>query len=169
MKLMNYYIVTVFFILNCYFPACSAQWQYINKATTDVKDVVGTALEPLKSEFYKLSPKGRYATGVVAGYTSAKIAYKTTAKVVKYTGVAFIAAEIANQAGLLEDVQLSEENSKSLQLARQKVTETVNSCRLQVRKHVSIDNMRSLFDRTMEKDTMGTLGFATGAVAGLVW
>jgi len=91
MKLTNYYVGTILFILSCYIPACSAQWEYINEATTEVRNVVGTALEPLKTEFHKLSPKGRYATGVVAGYTSAKVAYKTTAKIVKFTGVAFIA------------------------------------------------------------------------------
>lgn len=168
MKLTNY-LSSIFLILNYCCLVCSAQWEKINEATADIRNIIGTALEPLEGEFHKLSPKGRYATGVVVGYTSAKFAYRTTVKIAKCTGAAFIVAEVANRVGLLDDIQLSEEKSQSLQIVRKKVTETMNCCRLEVRKRFSIDNMKSLFDRTMEKDTMCSLGFATGAVAGLVW
>jgi len=170
----------IFLILNYSCLVCLAQldditkatsaltsWEQISKVTADVRDQIGTALEPLQGEFHKMSPKGRYATGVVVGYTSTKFAFKTTVKIAKVSGAAFIVSEVANRAGVLSNI--SEENAESLQTVRQKVTETVNCCRLQVRKHLSIGNIRSIFDRTMEKDTMGTLGFTTGAVAGLVF
>lgn len=93
----------IFLILNYSCLVCLAQldditkatsaltsWEQISKVTADVRDQIGTALEPLQGEFHKMSPKGRYATGVVVGYTSTKFAFKTTVKIAKVSGAAFI-------------------------------------------------------------------------------
>ena len=77
-------------------------------------------------------------------------------------------SEVADRVGLLDDVKLTSEQMRVHKMLQQKVTQTVDSCRKKVREHFSLDSMRSLFDRSMEKDIMGTFGFATGAISGLV-
>ena len=81
--------------------------------------------------------------------------------------------EVLHQAGVLDDISYpssssSDSSHKFIRGIRQKITSTVNDCRITVRKHLSVENMRQVYKSCLENDKMGTLGFTTGAVAGLL-
>ena len=78
-------------------------------------------------------------------------------------------SEVLDQTGVLDDVELSEDSSTVLAIAKRKMKTTVNDCRYIVKDHLNIEKMRSTFRACQEKDKLATMGFTTGAVAGLVW
>jgi hypothetical protein len=78
-------------------------------------------------------------------------------------------SEVLDQVGVLDNVELSEDSSTVLAIAKRKMRDTVNDCRHVVKDHLSIEKMRSNFRACQETDKLATMGFTTGAVAGLVW
>jgi len=78
-------------------------------------------------------------------------------------------SEVLNQVGVLDKVDLPEGSDQFVNNIKQKITGAVNDCRLAVRSHCSVDKIRDAYGSALEKDKMGTLGWTTGAVAGLVW
>jgi hypothetical protein len=139
----------------------------LDEATDIIQNTAGQALEHVKSKYNQLPPKGKFATGAICGFTSSKIIVKQTMRTVKFAGAAFIISEVMDRVGLLDDVKTN--NHQAIQMMKQKVTSTIKDCRLSIQKHVTLDNVRSIFDNAMTQDKMATLGFTTGTVAGLVW
>mmetsp|Transcript_2348 Transcript_2348/g.3496 ORF Transcript_2348/g.3496 Transcript_2348/m.3496 type:complete len:174 (+) Transcript_2348:118-639(+) len=135
----------------------------------DTKENFKETIQPAKEKYEELPPKGKFGVGALAGYVATKTTVRSTVKAAKYTGAAFIISEVLNQAGVLEKVDIPAGGNEMLQNVKQKVTGAVNDCRLAVRKHCSVDKARNIFQVAIKKDKMGTLGFTTGAVAGLVW
>ena len=77
--------------------------------------------------------------------------------------------EVLHQAGVLDEISYPSDSShKFIHDMRQKIASTVNDCRITVRKHLNVDNMRKVYTSCLENEKMGTLGFTTGAVAGLL-
>jgi len=135
----------------------------------DTVDNIKEALQPLKDKYDDLPPKGKFGIGAIGGFACTKMTVGTTVKVAKITGAAFIISEVLNQAGVFEMVSLPEQGDDMILAVRKKVSGAVNDCRLAVRKHLSVDKFRSGYESCLRADKMGTLGFTTGAVAGLVW
>lgn len=55
-----------------------------------------------------------------------------------------------------------------IQQFKSAVTSQVNNCRLVIRKHCDLTKMKAQFETCLENDRVGTLGFASGAVAALI-
>mmetsp|Transcript_10741 Transcript_10741/g.13580 ORF Transcript_10741/g.13580 Transcript_10741/m.13580 type:complete len:191 (-) Transcript_10741:79-651(-) len=132
----------------------------------DVTD--NNIIQPLKEQYDNLPPKGKFVSMAIAGFATSRVTVRTSVKAIKYTGAAFIISEVLNHAGILDDIELSEESTQVFKMVKRKITSKVNDCRLLVRKHCSMHNIRDTFDNCIEKDKLATLGFTTGAVAGLV-
>jgi hypothetical protein len=135
----------------------------------DLRERTMVCLQPLFERFDDLPPKGKFGVSAVGGFAATKISIRTTMKAVKVGGAAFIMTEVLHQAGVLDDASnrsdLSHDFFHGIQ---QKVASTVNDCRIAVREHLNMDNMRRVYKSCLENEKMGTLGFTTGAVAGLL-
>lgn len=133
------------------------------------KDTVGNLLEPFRDQYKTLSPKGKFVTGAVAGIASSKVVVRTSMKAIKYTSAVIIITEVLSRSGVLDEVELSEESNQVVHLVRQKTVQTVAFCRDCIHKHATTENLRNIYEYALKRDKMTTMGFATGAAAGLVW
>lgn len=76
--------------------------------------------------------------------------------------------EIAKKGDELVDINLTAEGENALKGLKQRICSTVNECRMKVRKELNMEKVRSHYQELLEKDKLGTLGFTTGAVFGLL-
>lgn len=142
----------------------------IEDLTQDLKDKTMVSLQPLVEKFDNLPPKGKFGISALGGFAITKISIRTTMKAVKIGGAAFIMTEVLHQAGVLDSVSnRSEASHEIIYGIRQKIASTVNGCRIAVRRKLNVDNMRQVYKSCLENEKMGTLGFTTGAVAGLLF
>lgn len=175
MKSNHYSIITkilLSFLLISSSP-CSAfnLDETLQETLTSLQSSTTETLQPLIDQYDSLPPKGRFGIGCIGGYTVTKLSVRTAVRAAKYTGAAFILSEVLNHAGVLDPIsdKMSDEGAEIANIVRKKVKMVVNDCRMAVRNHVRLDKMREGYERCMERDQLGTLGFTTGAVAGLVW
>ena len=77
--------------------------------------------------------------------------------------------EVLGRTGVLDDVELSDESNQIVQLVRQKAVQTATYCRNCIHEHVTINNVRNVYENALNNDKMTTMGFASGAAIGLVW
>ena len=137
----------------------------------DIKSPIESITVPLKQQFDALPPKGKFATGAFVGFAATRVAIKTTTGILKIAGATFVASEVLNRAGVFNTVDLpdiSEENMALLKKARRVAASSLNNFRMEVRQRLSPEKVKSVFDSALEKERMGTLGLASGAVAGFV-
>mmetsp|Transcript_12661 Transcript_12661/g.23732 ORF Transcript_12661/g.23732 Transcript_12661/m.23732 type:complete len:168 (-) Transcript_12661:88-591(-) len=141
----------------------------VEDVVDDLREKTIDSLQPLFDKFDDLPPKGKFGVSAIGGFAITKISMRTTIKVVKVGGAAFIMTEVLHQAGVLDDFSYPSDSSHKFILGiRQKIASTVNECRITVRKHLNVDNMRQVYKSCLQNEKMGTLGFTTGAVAGLL-
>ena len=61
-------------------------------------------LASLHQHYEQLSPKGKAVAGATAGFVGSRIALKTVTRVVKYGAAAFIAAEVLQLTGVMDQI-----------------------------------------------------------------
>ena len=160
-------IISLFLCLATTHPVLATP-EIVEDAIDSIKTTASNIIQPLKEKYNDLPENAKFGVGALGGYVLTKTTIRTTVKVTKYTGAAFILSEVLNHAGLLDKVSPSGNGDEMLSKAKRKVTNTVNTCRLAAEKHLSYEKFKETFDKCVEKDKMGTLGVTTGTVMGLI-
>lgn len=125
-------------------------------------------LTPLKKKYDTLPPKGKFATGALAGFTATRVVASTAIKGAKIVGVAFVASEVLNYAGLLDVDELMKENADLVNRVQKTFKTNMDKVRVQIRHHLNPNSVKGYIETAVEKDRMGTLGLATGIASGIL-
>lgn len=109
--------------------------------------------------------KGKFATGAVVGFGASRIAIKSAVGVVKVAGAAFIATEVLNAVGVLDDIpKFSDDQTEITESLKRRALTYASDFRTMVRKRLNPEKIKSL----METDRMATMGAAAGAFVGFL-
>ncbi|GFH48307.1 hypothetical protein CTEN210_04783 [Chaetoceros tenuissimus] len=135
-------------------------------------------MQPIVEKYEQLPPQGKFGVASIGGFVGTKISIRSTGKLLRISGATFLLSEVMHQAGLLDeiakkgdefvDINLTAEGENALKGIKQRICSTVNECRMKVRKELNMEKIRSHYQELLEKDKLGTLGFTTGAVFGLL-
>ena len=63
---------------------------FVKETTEQLQSILGGALRPLREQYDALPPKGKFGTGIFVGFTFSKVAVRSTVKVAKIAGSAFV-------------------------------------------------------------------------------
>eukprot|EP00428_Durinskia_dybowskii_P046548 CAMPEP_0170352310 /NCGR_PEP_ID=MMETSP0116_2-20130129/77466_1 /TAXON_ID=400756 /ORGANISM="Durinskia baltica, Strain CSIRO CS-38" /LENGTH=156 /DNA_ID=CAMNT_0010606235 /DNA_START=124 /DNA_END=594 /DNA_ORIENTATION=+ len=120
----------------------------------------------LQEKYEEMPEKGRFAAGAVAGFVGSRVAVRSAVTIIKVAGAAYIATEVMNAAGVLDDidVRLSDEQTELVQGLKRRALTLADEFRTTVRRRLNPDKIKLL----MEKDRMATMGVATGAFVGFL-
>lgn len=137
---------------------------------SDFTRKISDVSRPLQESYTNLPPKGKFATGAVAGFTTIRLMLNTATRFLKIGGAVFLLSEAFHASGLLDDVDLiSDENEAKLHQMKHTMLREADKMRLHVReKYLNLANVRSFVSKAMDNDVLVTTGFATGAAIGLI-
>ena len=162
------------------FTTTAAAGNVIEETMESVKKQTIRSLQPLHQQYESLPPKARFGVSALGGFLATKLTIRQTVKIAKFGGAAFVISEVMHQAGVLEiekgtfggiemDDILSDRSEEALKGFKQKVFHRIDQCRMTVREQLNLGKIREEYKNCLERDKLGTLGFTTGTVAGLVW
>mmetsp|Transcript_22798 Transcript_22798/g.63603 ORF Transcript_22798/g.63603 Transcript_22798/m.63603 type:complete len:160 (-) Transcript_22798:1476-1955(-) len=118
-----------------------------------------------KEKYDGLPESGKFATGAAIGFGGSRVAVNSAVGVVKFAGAAFVASEVLNAAGLLDDIpSFSDEQVQLAESMKRRALKTAQGFRQKVRDSVNPAKVQSF----LETDKMAAMGLAAGAFVGFV-
>jgi hypothetical protein len=169
----------VFVLFTFTFTTTAAAGNVIEETMESVKKQTIRSLQPLHQQYESLPPKARFGVSALGGFLATKLTIRQTVKIAKFGGAAFVISEVMHQTGVLDTIEgntnidfddiLSDRSEDALKGFKQKVFHRIDQCRMTVREQLNLGKIREEYKNCLERDKLGTLGFTTGTVAGLVW
>ena len=114
------------------------------------------SLQLLKDKYEDLPPPGKFAATAVVGFFGSRVALKTFVGAAKVAGAAFIATEVLSASGVLDDMPPFVDDH----------VQTVTSVKDRVL--LEADKFRKGVRKSLKKEKMAALGFASGAFVGII-
>lgn len=121
-------------------------------------------LKYLRTKYDTLPTKGKFAAGAAVGFGTSRIVIKSAVGVVKVAGAAFIATEVLNAAGVLDDIPISDEQTEMAANLKRRALTYASDFRKTVRRRLNPEQIQGL----LKTDREATLGAATGAFVGFL-
>mmetsp|Transcript_12736 Transcript_12736/g.16756 ORF Transcript_12736/g.16756 Transcript_12736/m.16756 type:complete len:164 (+) Transcript_12736:81-572(+) len=161
------FIKSIYLLFLAFF-ACSSS-TFVVKADDAVGEV-GDLFQNLKESYYdNLPANGKFATGAVAGFAASRFTVNRAVGALKFAGAAFIASEVIERTGVFDKVDLlSDENEARLEMAKRSLTKTVKKFSTRVKNELKPAKIEATINAAFKQEKMCTMGFASGAFAGLV-
>jgi len=170
--------VLFFFTLSNSITTAAAS-NIIEETMETVKQQTLRSIQPLNEQYNSLPPKAKFGVSALGGFLATKLTIRQTVKIAKFGGAAFVLSEVMHQTGVLDTIEgntnidfddiLSDGSEEALRGLKQKVCHRIDQCRMTVREQLNLNKIREEYKNCLDRDKLGTLGFTTGAVAGLVW
>jgi hypothetical protein len=122
----------------------------------------------LRTKFEKLTPRGRFATGALIGFSGLRFVEKSMGPFVTGAGVAYCVTEILHQTGWTTESSAGggDNTLKQMQESFKQASEDYRSF---VRRQLDPKSLRKRIDACYDYDRPGSAGFATGIFAGLMF
>lgn len=122
-------------------------------------------LSGLKEKYDTLDDRAQFATGAAIGFGGARTLTKSAVGVVKICGAAFVATEVLNACGVLDDIpSFSDDQLELMESTKNRVLTYADEFRTSVRNTFKPEKIRGF----MQNERMGSLGAATGAFVGFM-
>lgn len=120
-------------------------------------------LSAIKAKYQSLDSKGKFIAGACVGFVGTRLVIQSAVGALKIAGAAFIVAEVLHHTGAVDEIKkMSREQQDFLHQVKGKALEQAENFRVQVRRRLNPTFVQDMF----EKDRMGALGLASGALAG---
>jgi len=138
-----------------------------NNESDDSKETVSKWISQARGQYKTLSDPGKFASGAVVGFGASKVAVKSAVKFVKISGAFFIATEILEATGILDNMDGvfdSSADGMEREGIKRRLLNKISDFRTFIRSWFDEFNLK----RYLEQDKMGTLGCAAGAFFGFL-
>mmetsp|Transcript_16099 Transcript_16099/g.18047 ORF Transcript_16099/g.18047 Transcript_16099/m.18047 type:complete len:170 (-) Transcript_16099:48-557(-) len=133
-----------------------------NNGNEYMKGVFGS----LKDHYDHLSVNGKCATCAALGFTGSRLVVKSSMTVVKVAGAAFIATEVMEAFGVLENIpEFSGEQQQMMTMVKGRVIQSAKEFRTGFRNEVCNPNKIENF---VKQEPKSVIMGAAGAMAGLL-